>query len=112
MTTQTLAVRGKVSGSGAAAGALQVSARACTLLRFYVTNTSASTIYVQFHDIASTPADATTPAFPSIPIPAGGYYESDTPRTFSTGCYVCGSSTVATKTLIGASSLQITAETA
>lgn len=61
-------------------------------------NGSDATIYIQLFDVVAQPANADVPTFAPIPIPAGGYYESSTPRGFVNGCWVYASSTALTLT--------------
>jgi hypothetical protein len=102
---------GARKGNGSACKGLQVLLVPGVLSRVHVRNNAAEDRHLQFHDAATAPADTAVPAYPAITIPAGTVYESETPRTFSVGCYVCLSSTVLTKTLVAADDAVITAET-
>jgi hypothetical protein len=91
---------------------LQVATKSGNLKSIRVHNKSASTIYLQYFDSASTAAEGAVPSACPIPIVAGGYYESDSRFDFVSGLYACGSSTAATKTIIVADDLWITAQAA
>jgi len=97
-------------GDAAAVAARQVTVGKCTLRSVFIRNLSAGDIHIQFHDAASAPDEAAVPALPDITLAAGSYYESDTPRSFTAGCYVCASSTVGAKTLALANVASIAAE--
>ena len=112
MITDTKPVFATRQGDGTARKALQASAGKCVLSRIHARNLSGADIYLQFHDLATTPADGVAPSFPAITIPAGTTYESDTPRSFVAGCYICASSTIATKTLVATDAVAIAAELA
>lgn len=89
------------SMNAAALTAAQHRQSACRLRTIRVTNTAAGTRYLQLHDSTAVPADGAVPLV-SIPLAAGAYYESDTPRDFINGLYACASTTQATKTLSAA----------
>jgi hypothetical protein len=73
---------------------LSVFSGAGTVDRIRCKNGSASVVYLQFFDILTQPANGVTvPSFAPIAIPAGGYYESDTPLGFTTGCQAAISAT-------------------
>ena len=64
-------------------------------------NASGGTVYVHLFDQEGYPEDGTAPSFAPVPLPAGTYYESDTPRGFRHACWVCLSNTAATFTAAG-----------
>lgn len=58
--------------------------------------------FIQIHDAASLPANGAAPLLPSIKVPAKQWFSFDAgefPIPFETGCVICNSSTVATKTI-------------
>jgi len=83
----------------------QVAAGPCLILGMSVTNTGAATVYLQIYDAASAPADASVPVIPPVKILAGDSYARTFPLAIATGVVLVGSSTAATKTVIGASDL-------
>ncbi len=92
------------------AKAAQVATVNGSLATLRVHNNGAATVYLQFHEAVAAPNDGAVPAAAPIPLPAGTYFESDTPFDFRSGFYVCASSTAATKTLIATNDVRITAE--
>ncbi len=115
MNTESTPVRGQIVNHAAySADGLQVMAGAGKLLTFRMHyKGTVNPVYLQFHNVASTPADGEAPYLPPIPViigaTGGAYYESDTPLDFPVGCYACLSSTAATKTIIVAADGWMTA---
>lgn len=67
----------------------------------FARNDGGSDVYLQVHDVATTPENDAVPAYPAFLVPAGNTYVSDdTPRSLSNGCYIAASTTAATLTLI------------
>ena len=100
-----------VSCNGKVAG-MVISSNPAVLLSITISNLSASAQYIQLHDAASAPANGAVPKI-SVYWPANTsaqleWIASDG-RDFSTGIYVCNSSTDATKTL-GAADLMLDAQ--
>lgn len=73
-------------------------------------NNGSGDIFLQLFDAAALPANGTAPNAAPVPVPAGKYYESDTPFNFLTGLVVVASTTAAAKTLIASNDVWITAE--
>lgn len=75
-------------------------------------NNSSNNIFVQLHNATSAPADGTAPVV-TFSVPANSNYSFDWGswgRYFSTGIYVCGSSTFATKTIITIGTIWVDAQ--
>lgn len=73
-------------------------------------NANASTRYIQIFNATSAPADGTAPLLAPIAVISGGTFSLDLApyaRYFSTGIYICNSTTIATKTL-GSADMYIT----
>lgn len=77
---------------------VQVPAKLRTIV---VSNSAIGIRYLQFFDLATVPADGAVP-IRSVPLSAGGYFESEMQRNYAAGIYVCNSTTQFTKTLGGA----------
>lgn len=97
--------------SGGAAKELQVATGPAFLLMIAGRNLSSSTVYLQLHNSASTPANGAT-AILSVKLLAGENFSISYPvstyttgRRFSVGLYVCASTTDTTKTLSGTNDL-------
>lgn len=100
------------SASGVAAGASIVSSTAQenshviksspgTLFSLVGVNNKASLQYIQIFNATSAPADGSAPVY-TFPVPAATPFSLDVPivgMPFTTGIYVCNSSTLATKTI-------------
>ena len=82
-------------------GKLQVLQSAGQLATITAQNQGAGTVYLQFFDFVAQPSNGATPTFAPVPLPAGTYYESDAPRGFVNGCWVCVSTTATTLTANG-----------
>lgn len=89
--------------SGALAKAVQLATTSVRVFDVTVYNSNTALLYLQIFDSATTPADGAVPQM-SMPVPA------DESRSllwgargglFTTGVYVCLSTTAATKTLVG-----------
>jgi len=85
----------------ALAASLVVKASAGTFLSVTGYNNSSSVQYIQVHNTASLPADASVPTiiFSAQPNDNFCYFLDDSGQSFSTGIVVCNSSTAATKTI-------------
>jgi hypothetical protein len=90
--------------------AAQVATVSGSLATLRAHNNGSSTVYLQFHDLATTASEGAVSAAAPIPLPSGTYFESDTPFHFRSGLYICASTTAATKTLIPGNDVRITAE--
>lgn len=66
-----------------------------------VTNNGASTVYLQFFDATSAPADTTAIERPCVALAANATWEMEKPMPFVTGCVLVSSSTDSTKTASG-----------
>jgi len=97
-TIQTYPAKGTQTNTNGLANALQANAKPCTLLSLIGYNSNASAQNIQIHDSATAPADGTTPLF-AFEVPGKTTFSLDTPLILQNGCYVCNSSTLATKTL-------------
>lgn len=88
------------SSSGLAAS-LVISSNPAVLYGLTIYNGKATAQYIQLHDAASLPADASTPIYPPILIGSGETKGLSFPegRIFDTGIVVCNSSTSSTKTI-------------
>lgn len=99
---------GSVVGGGGQVASLEVATSLGRLRGFVVTNNSGATAYYQVFDAGSLPADSTAPIFPSIPVANGASAFIDLRSVggfpYTSGCYIAASSTIATKTITGASS--------
>jgi hypothetical protein len=84
-------------------GKLQLLERGGTLTSVALHNRSAATVYLQFFDQTAQPVDSAVPHRVSVPVPAGSYYESDTARGFTNGCWLCVSTSAATLVANGTS---------
>jgi len=89
---------------------LQIATGNGTLKSLFVHNQGADLVYLCFFDSASTSHTGQPPQWAPVPLPAGAYFESDTPRDFTAGLVVCGSYANDAVNPIG-SNLWITAET-
>jgi hypothetical protein len=75
-------------------------------------NNSSNNIFVQLHNATSAPAEGVAPVV-TFSVPANSNYSFDWGswgRYFSTGIYVCGSSTFATKTIITIGTIWVDAQ--
>lgn len=79
------------------------------LLALRVGSKSAADIYIQLHETATALVGGETPSV-SVPVAAGGYYETDTRFDFITGLVIAASSTKATYTALGADDVLISAQ--
>ena len=79
------------------------------LLALRVTSKAAADVYIQFHDTATALTGSEVPKV-SIPLAAGGYYETDTRFDFIAGLVIAASSTQATYTAIGSNDVLINAQ--
>jgi len=92
-----------VSSGGSLVASLVVSAGPCNLQELVVTNTGASVTYAQVHNSATVPADTAVPVIVfAVPANATASYDSQQGIHLDTGCSVCISTTVPTKTVGGA----------
>lgn len=99
------------TNAGTLVNALQVSTVPCKLFSILVTNTKGSTQYIQIHESASAAAEGAVPVLPAIPIAAATFaaFDLGVPAGVDlSSCYICNSSTAATKT-IGSADCQIAA---
>lgn len=89
------------STSTAQEAARQVKAAEGTVFGLTVYNNNVAAQWVQLHDSASTPADATVPAvvFEVAAQSARGVEFGELGRRFASGIYICNSTTDVTKTL-------------
>lgn len=94
---------------GALAASLVAAPNPGQLRSLFVYNNSAGTRYIQLHNATALPANGATPLYPPIPLAPGDYYDSDTPRDFTTGIVIAVSSTPATLTVAVANDCFITA---
>src|SRR5437870_5016879 len=83
------------------AGKLQVLASAGALTGVFLRNTSGATVYLHLFDVTASPSDGDTPTYAPVPITTSSYYESDTPRGFANGCWLCVSTSEDTLTAVG-----------
>jgi hypothetical protein len=76
-------------------GLLQVLKSGGVLLSVAFLNSSDDLLYLFFFDAsnAEPPVEGDSPSFVPVPVPAGGYYESDTQRGFALGCWIGASTT-------------------
>ena len=80
------------------------------LYKFWGVNGNASTRYIQVFNATSAPADGAIPLLAPIPVASGASFLLDLApyaRYFSTGIYICNSTTMVTKTL-GSADMSIT----
>ena len=87
----------KQVNSDAAAASLVVSATPALLVRLHVMNTGAAVNYVQIHDAASLPANASVP-LATFAVAAHSDRQIEIPFVCQTGIVVAGSSTEGTLT--------------
>ena len=87
--------------SSGLADSLIISSNPSVLYGLTIYNGKAPAQYIQLHDAASLPADASIPIYPPIQIDTGETKGLSFPegRIFSTGIVVCNSSTANTKTI-------------
>lgn len=102
--------RPKKTDSAGYTNQLQIATGNGTLKSLFVHNQGANLVYLCFFDSATGGHDAQPAHWAPVPLPGGAYFESDTPREFKAGLFLCGSSTNATVNTIGGSDLWITAE--
>jgi hypothetical protein len=86
-----------------AGGKLQLLERGGTLTSVALHNRSGATVYLQCFDQTAQPVDSAVPHRAAVPVPAGSYYESDTARGFTNGCWLCISTGAAALIANGAS---------
>jgi len=92
--------------------ALQASASPADLKGITFTSQAAAIRYLQIFNAASAPADGLPPTRGAIPINPGETieWEPSEAKFFSTGLYVCSSTTQNTKTLSGNDDMWITVD--
>lgn len=99
--------------TGIGVTAKQISTHGVSVLRVRGTfNGSTADRWLQFHDANTAPADGTAPLIAAIPLPQSSPFFAEFEigaLPFSVGCYVCVSTTQATKTL-SADTMDITVE--
>lgn len=110
MNVESTPRKGNRIGDAADVKARQISTGSCRIYRLHLRNRGGATVYFQIFDSPTTPAENAVPSYPDLPLGAGQTASIDTPFTFSTGCYICASSSDGTKTLVGSDSVAIVAE--
>lgn len=101
-------IEGTEVGTGAQVASLEVATEAGILWGFWVTNNSGATAYYGVSDNATLPADTAVPSVPSVPVANGATTFIDLRAmggfAYTDGCFIWASSTIAVKTITGATS--------
>lgn len=89
------------TASTAAEAGRVISTKEGRFVEVLVLNTAGSTRYLQVHDSATAPADTAVPKLViAVTAGANGFISPKEAVKMENGCYVCLSSTAATKTLV------------